>query len=35
MMNVRPSGISSCDGYQRPWFMFGWRVHVSLNGSNV
>ena len=35
MMNVRPSGISSWVGYQRPCRMFGWRFQRSLNGSNV
>ena len=35
MISVRPSGISSWLGYQRPWLMSGWRVQRSVNGSKV
>ena len=35
VISTRPSGIRIPVGYQRPWRMSAWRVHVSVTGSKT
>ena len=34
-MTTRPSGSRVVVGYQRPSFIFPWKVHFSVQGSKI